>query len=85
MCGICGEIRTKGDVRLPEFWTMTRSMQSRGPDAEGVLSHAVEQGAMAFGHRRLAILDQSSTSQHANAGCIGVNSSITCLPSRRRR
>ncbi|MFC0239858.1 N-acetylglutaminylglutamine amidotransferase [Rhodopseudomonas telluris] len=63
MCGICGEIRTKGDVRLPEFWTMTRAMQSRGPDAEGVLSHGVEHGAMAFGHRRLAILDQSSTSQ----------------------
>ncbi|KPG01226.1 asparagine synthase [Rhodopseudomonas sp. AAP120] len=63
MCGICGEIRTKNDVRLPAFWTMTQSMQSRGPDAEGVFSQGLEQGAMAFGHRRLAILDQSSTSQ----------------------
>ncbi|MCG6206217.1 N-acetylglutaminylglutamine amidotransferase [Rhodopseudomonas sp. HC1] len=63
MCGICGEIRTRGDVRLSDFWEMTRSMQSRGPDSEGVFAHGLEHGSMAFGHRRLAILDQASTSQ----------------------
>jgi asparagine synthase (glutamine-hydrolysing) len=38
---------------------MTGSMQARGPDASGVFA----QGAMAFGHRRLSILDLAPASQ----------------------
>src|SRR3954467_3703565 len=59
MCGICGEVRTLGDVCLAGLARMTGSMQARGPDASGVFA----QGAMAFGHRRLSILDLAPASQ----------------------
>src|SRR3954454_10353464 len=59
MCGICGEVRTGGDVCLAGLSRMTVSMQGRGPDAAGVFA----QGAMGFGHRRLSILDLAAASQ----------------------
>src|SRR3982751_859990 len=59
MCGICGEVRTRGDVSLPGLESMARAMAARGPDAAGVFA----QGAMAFGHRRLSILDLAPASQ----------------------
>src|SRR5947209_3823138 len=59
MCGICGEVRTAGDVCLAGLSRMTEAMQARGPDAAG----AFAQGAMAFGHRRLSILDLAPASQ----------------------
>jgi asparagine synthase (glutamine-hydrolysing) len=59
MCGICGEIRTSGDVSLAGLTKMNQSMRSRGPDAAGLFS----QGSLAFGHRRLSILDLAPASQ----------------------
>jgi asparagine synthase (glutamine-hydrolysing) len=59
MCGICGEIRRRGEVSIPQLTNVTRAMRSRGPDAEGVFA----QGPIAFGHRRLSILDLSPSSQ----------------------
>src|ERR1700689_3191467 len=59
MCGICGEIRTRGDVSLSSLSAMTQSMHARGPDAGG----AFAQGRYAFGHRRLSILDLAPASQ----------------------
>src|SRR3954454_24344382 len=59
MCGICGEVRTSGDVCLAGLSRMTGSMRARGPDAAGIFA----QGAMAFGHRRLSILDLAPSSQ----------------------
>src|SRR3954466_8213336 len=59
MCGICGEIRTAGDVSLAGLSSMTASMRARGPDGAGVFA----QGALAFGHRRLSILDLAPSSQ----------------------
>jgi asparagine synthase (glutamine-hydrolysing) len=59
MCGICGEIRTRGDVSLASLSAMTQSMYARGPDAAG----AFAQGRYAFGHRRLSILDLAPASQ----------------------
>src|ERR1700742_1431392 len=59
MCGICGEIRTRGDVSLASLSAMTQSMYARGPDAAG----AFAQGGKAFGHRRLSILDLAPASQ----------------------
>jgi asparagine synthase (glutamine-hydrolysing) len=59
MCGICGEMRTSGDVSHASFSKMTHSMRSRGPDAAGTFS----QGSLAFGHRRLSILDLAPASQ----------------------
>jgi asparagine synthase (glutamine-hydrolysing) len=59
MCGICGEIRWLGEPSIPELTKITRAMQARGPDAEGLFA----QGPLAFGHRRLSILDLAPASQ----------------------
>ena len=60
MCGICGEIRF--DEKEPSLFSvqnMTKSMWRRGPDAMGVF----QQKSVAFGHRRLKIIDVSDRSQ----------------------
>ena len=57
MCGICGEVRwdgTAADVSAVD--RMTEAMSARGPDSSGVVAH----GRVAFGHRRLAIIDLTS-------------------------
>src|ERR1700750_673566 len=59
MCGRCGEGRTRCDVSLASLSSMTAAMRPRGPDAGGVFA----QGGMAFGHRRLSILDLAPASQ----------------------
>src|SRR3954466_13663030 len=59
MCGICGEVRTRGDVSLPGLESMARAMAARGPDAAGLFA----QDRLAFGHRRLSILDLAPASQ----------------------
>jgi len=59
MCGICGEVRTRGDVSLASLSAMNAAMQPRGPDAGGLFA----QGGLAFGHRRLSILDLAPASQ----------------------
>ena len=56
MCGICGELRF--DNQSPDLDTITRmtaQMARRGPDAQGTYSD----GPLAFGHRRLSIIDLS--------------------------
>ncbi len=59
MCGICGELRLDG--QLPELkhlnWMMAK-LEKRGPDHAGSFSD----GPLAFGHRRLAIIDLSHKS-----------------------
>jgi asparagine synthase (glutamine-hydrolysing) len=60
MCGICGEFRFDGvapDLALTQ--RMMAKLERRGPDHAGSYSD----GPMAFGHRRLAIIDLS---EHAN-------------------
>src|SRR3954469_4071583 len=59
MCGIFGEIRTKGGSSPSIISSATESMRSRGPDAAGYFV----QGSLAFGHRRLSILDLAPSSQ----------------------
>ncbi|MGE0081755.1 MAG: N-acetylglutaminylglutamine amidotransferase [Thiohalomonadaceae bacterium] len=57
MCGICGELRFDGTS--PELATVGRMLtrlERRGPDHEGSFSD----GPLAFGHRRLAIIDLSA-------------------------
>jgi asparagine synthase (glutamine-hydrolysing) len=57
MCGICGEIRWDGRAAdVGAVARMTGAMTSRGPDADGVVAH----GPVAFGHRRLSIIDLSA-------------------------
>jgi asparagine synthase (glutamine-hydrolysing) len=59
MCGIFGEIRSKGESSPSIISSATESMHSRGPDAAGCFV----QGSLGFGHRRLSILDLSPSSQ----------------------
>jgi len=57
MCGICGELRF--DNSSPDraaLQRMTSRLARRGPNHEGMYSD----GALAFGHRRLAIIDLSA-------------------------
>jgi asparagine synthase (glutamine-hydrolysing) len=56
MCGICGELRF--DTSAPELSVIERmkdKLQKRGPDSDGSYVNA----PVAFGHRRLAIIDLS--------------------------
>jgi len=57
MCGICGELRF--DNQTPELTTVHRMMDQlvrRGPDSGGDYVN----GSLAFGHRRLSIIDLST-------------------------
>ncbi|OBJ49568.1 N-acetylglutaminylglutamine amidotransferase [Mycobacterium sp. 1423905.2] len=57
MCGICGEIRWDGQpADVGAVSRMTGAMTSRGPDGQGLVAH----GRVAFGHRRLSIIDLST-------------------------
>ncbi|HYD32074.1 MAG TPA: N-acetylglutaminylglutamine amidotransferase [Azospirillaceae bacterium] len=60
MCGICGEIRLDSGFASPSaVAAMAGVLIRRGPDGGGVWS----QGPLAFGHRRLSIIDLSKASQ----------------------
>ncbi|KIF01340.1 asparagine synthase [Streptomyces sp. RSD-27] len=56
MCGLSGEVRLDGrPPDLAAVGRMTDALARRGPDGRGAWS----QGAVAFGHRRLKIIDLS--------------------------
>ncbi len=60
MCGICGEIRSDGIAANADAVTrMTAALASRGPDGSGVLVR----DNVALGHRRLRIIDLTSSAQ----------------------
>ena len=57
MCGICGELRFDGAAPdLTLLARMSEKLAQRGPDNAGTYSD----GPLAFGHRRLSIIDLSS-------------------------
>jgi asparagine synthase (glutamine-hydrolysing) len=59
MCGIAGAVAGPGQTPDREAVArITRALAHRGPDAEGI----VVDGAVAFGHRRLSVLDLSAVS-----------------------
>ncbi len=59
MCGVCGEFRYDGEYpSLERINKMLAKLEHRGPDDAGVYSYH----ALAFGHRRLAIIDLSEQS-----------------------
>lgn len=58
MCGICGEIVFGNRAPDPEaIAKMAAAMQARGPDGGGLTQY----GRVAFGHRRLKIIDLSES------------------------
>ncbi len=60
MCGICGEIRFDGKpASIENVFKMGEKLGPRGPDGIGHFS----QNNVAFGHRRLKIIDLSDASQ----------------------
>ena len=63
MCGIAGIINKKGtNVSRDTIQNMTNIMLHRGPDAGGVYTN----GKIGLGHRRLSIIDLSSTTRSGN-------------------
>ena len=59
MCGLAGILSSRsGDLDKVTLTLkqMTQSLTHRGPDAEGIWM----EGPVAFGHRRLSILDLSN-------------------------
>lgn len=57
MCGICGELRFDGaEPDLGGLQRMMARLARRGPDHEGITLD----GPLAFGHRRLSIIDLSA-------------------------
>ncbi|MDI1247144.1 MAG: N-acetylglutaminylglutamine amidotransferase, partial [Rhodoferax sp.] len=57
MCGICGELRFDGAVPdMAAIGRMSDQLARRGPDDAG----SYQDGPVAFGHRRLSIIDLSS-------------------------
>lgn len=57
MCGICGELRfDQSAADKDALQRMTATLARRGPDHEGFFYD----GALSFGHRRLAIIDLST-------------------------
>lgn len=86
MCGICGEIRFDGhSPQLADIHRMTNVLAPRGPEASG----AFAQDALAFGHRRLKVMDSSDLSQqpmfdpHLGLGIV-FNGAIYNHPELRR-
>jgi asparagine synthase (glutamine-hydrolysing) len=60
MCGICGEIRLdRNPASSQAVGAMAEVLAPRGPDSAG----AFAQGRVAFGHRRLKIIDLSDAAQ----------------------
>ena len=59
MCGICGEVTFDGTAASDSLAAMNARMWARGPDAGGTFS----QDRVAFGHRRLSIIDLAAASQ----------------------
>jgi asparagine synthase (glutamine-hydrolysing) len=59
MCGICGEVTFDGSAAGGCIAAMMERMHSRGPDAGG----SFMQNRVAFGHRRLSIIDLAAASQ----------------------
>jgi asparagine synthase (glutamine-hydrolysing) len=66
MCGIAGCYFKEGATR-DELHKMARAMAHRGPDAEGVYVN----GAFGLAHRRLSILDLSSTAHQPMVSSCG--------------
>ena len=58
MCGICGELRFDGSTPdVAVIKRMSEKIARRGPDHEAMFSN----GPLAFGHRRLAIIDLTAS------------------------
>ena len=67
MCGLCGIVRFDVTPEPETLWRMTRTLEHRGPDDEGV---AIT-GPAGLGHTRLSILDLSAAGHQPMASADG--------------
>src|SRR5262245_38382319 len=67
MCGICGKLSWTEPPGREVVERMTRRLAHRGPDAEGFLFR----GPIAFGHRRLSVIEPSAASDQPMADVEG--------------
>ncbi|MBK9442883.1 MAG: N-acetylglutaminylglutamine amidotransferase [Comamonadaceae bacterium] len=73
MCGICGELRFDGQAPdMAAISRMSDKLARRGPDHAGTYSD----GPLAFGHRRLSIIDLSS---HAHQPMVDATLQLTLV------
>ncbi len=61
MCGIAGFIDFKNNSTQEHVEGMAASMPHRGPDGQGVYYEQFDQFQVGFGHRRLSIIDLSTS------------------------
>ncbi len=69
MCGIAGLLSSRAPVAVQVLRAMTAQMVARGPDSSGEWVSA--DGAVGFGHRRLAILDLSAAGHQPMTSACG--------------
>ncbi|MDD2881428.1 MAG: N-acetylglutaminylglutamine amidotransferase [Rhodoferax sp.] len=73
MCGICGELRFDGAAPdIAAISRMSDKLARRGPDHAGIY----QDGPLAFGHRRLSIIDLSA---HANQPMVDAALQLTLV------
>jgi asparagine synthase (glutamine-hydrolysing) len=73
MCGMCGELRFDGQAPdMAAIGRMSDQLARRGPDNAGSYCH----GPLAFGHRRLSIIDLS---EHANQPMVDAALQLTLV------
>jgi asparagine synthase (glutamine-hydrolysing) len=73
MCGICGELRFDDQQPdLPAIGRMMEALRRRGPDHGG----SFVDGELAFGHRRLAVIDLS---EHSDQPMIDIELQIALV------
>lgn len=60
MCGIAGFVDFKKQSTEADLGQMTRCLQHRGPDGEGLFFVERSEAAVGLGHRRLSIIDLST-------------------------
>lgn len=73
MCGIAGYVDLRNQTPEGVLGAMTDALRHRGPDARGELQFQLAQGQLGLGHRRLSIIDLSSSgSQPMSRGSLHI-------------
>jgi len=61
MCGIAGLVSPRKESVTDVLQSMTTALSHRGPDGEGYYIHSVADRVVGLGHRRLSVIDLSSS------------------------
>jgi asparagine synthase (glutamine-hydrolysing) len=61
MCGIAGIVALRNEGIRDKLVKMTNALSHRGPDGEGFFVHHDDNNSIGLGHRRLSIIDLSTS------------------------